>query len=176
MINTLKLTFAAAAILPACLYAQQTFSGPAQAGRGFEMFTRTAKPYACGTCHAIGGKDATPGPDLKMWSKLAPRATAMAISATLTEKALWFETKNGQFPGMKVSETADSVQAFDLSKAPPEMRTVAKADIVSAKSNSTWKHPPGTAKLSPAEIADLIAYIRWAGAGDKRPVSPDDVE
>lgn len=176
MMQTLKFSFAAAAILPACLYAQQTFSGPAQAGRGFELFTKTARPYACTTCHAIGAKDATPGPDLKMWSKLAPRATAMAISATLTEKTLWFETKTVQFPGMKVSESADSVQAFDLSKTPPEMRTIAKGDIVSAKPNSTWKHPPGTAKLSLEEIADLVAYIRFAGNGDKRAISPDEVQ
>lgn len=77
---------------------------------------------------------------------------------------------------MKVSEDAATVQAFDLSKTPPELRAVPKAEIVSATSNSTWKHPPATAKYALADIADLIAYIRWAGSGDKRPVSPGDVE
>jgi mono/diheme cytochrome c family protein len=176
MKRTSFLSFATVLVLTACLHAQQSFTGPPQAARGFELFTKTAKPQPCSTCHTITGKQTTAGPDLKFWSKLAPRAAAMAIRATLTEKALWVEAKQGEFPGMKISEDSESIQVFDLSKMPPEMRTIAKADVRAAKSNTTWKHPPGTEKYSTAEIADLISYIRWVGAGDKRQISPDEVE
>jgi hypothetical protein len=100
----------------------------------------------------------------------------MAITATLTEKALWVETKQGDFPGMKVAEEGDSMRFYDLSKTPPEIRTVPKADVKSAKSNTTWRHPPGTEKYSKEDIADLVAYIRYAGDGNKSAVSPDSVE
>ena len=158
-----------------CLQAQQSFTGPAQAGRGFELFSKTAKPLACNTCHAIGGTAEMPAPNLKMWSKLAPRATAMAIRSTITEKVLQVVTKQGSFPATKVAEDDKSIRVFDLSQTPPVARTIAKADLVSAKTDTVWKHPPGTEKFMGTDLADIVAYIRWAGNADKKAIAADDV-
>jgi hypothetical protein len=156
---------------------EQAFDGPEQAARGHRLFTTTAKPVACATCHAIGATSPTPGPDLKIWSRLAPRGTASAITTALTEKSVMVElNQGGAFPATKVSEDGMSIQFFDLSRKPPEMRTVAKSDIRQMKTNAIWKHPPGTEKYSTAELADLIAYIRWAGNRDKTPIAPESLQ
>ena len=59
---------------------------------------------------------------------------------------------------------------------PPEPHTATKADVASMSPNSSWKHPPSARKYTPEEIADLIAYIRFAGANNRQAVSPDDVQ
>ena len=42
--------------------------------------------------------------------------------------------------------------------------------------NSEWKHPPSTRKYTNEQMADIIAYVRYAGAGTKTPVDPGDVK
>lgn len=161
-------------LLPFCLLAQD--DGPAQAKRGRALFFETAKPQPCGTCHSVAGKGTAVGPDLKTWARIPPRAAAMAITASVTEKVVSAKPANGpEFPAMKVSEDATNVQLFDLSATPPAPRTLPKAEVKLGP-NSTWRHPPGVTKPTPEELADLIAYIRWAGAKDARGVKPDDVE
>ena len=49
---------------------------------------------------------------------------------------------------------------------------MAKADVEAVKPNATWKHPPSAEKYSQEQLADLVAYIRWAGAKDKTKISP----
>jgi hypothetical protein len=99
----------------------------------------------------------------------------MAIRSTITENVLQVVTKEGSFPGRKISEDATSLRVFDLGQNPPVARTIAKVDVVSAKQDTAWKHPPGTEKFTGTDLADIIAYIRWAGAADKKAVSADDV-
>jgi hypothetical protein len=59
---------------------------------------------------------------------------------------------------------------------PPEMRKVEQADIESMKNNETWKHPPLTRGYTPQETADIIAYVKYAGNGERKKVDPEDVK
>jgi len=59
---------------------------------------------------------------------------------------------------------------------PPELRKVQQSDIESTKNNETWRHPPLTREYTPAELADIIAYVKYAGNGDKKKIDPDDVK
>jgi hypothetical protein len=59
---------------------------------------------------------------------------------------------------------------------PPEAHDVQRADIGSMAANNTWKHPPSTRKYTDQQMADIIAYVRYAGAGTRTPVDPDDVK
>jgi mono/diheme cytochrome c family protein len=166
-----------ACVLAAGVAAQETFDGPPQAARGFELFTKTAKPAPCITCHGIGGKGGPVAPDLKMWARLSPRAAAMAITSSVTEKVVVVVPKSGsEFPAIKVSEDEKGYKFYDLSAMPPALKELAKADVDSVKPNATWKHPPAVEKYSHEELADLVAYIRWAGAKDKTKISPDDMQ
>jgi mono/diheme cytochrome c family protein len=64
---------------------------------------------------------------------------------------------------------------FDLSKMPPEKKELAPGDISSMGSNDSWKHPPAAKKISNEQLADVIAYVKFATTGTKKAVSPDDV-
>ena len=131
----------------------------------------------CGTCHALKGRGTAVGPDLKILGRVGVRALVTAIRASRTEYVQAVKLKDQEpFPGMKVSEDATTAQYYDLSKTPPELRKFAPADVESKSDNSTWKHPPAQGGYTNEQIADIVAYIRWVAAGDKKPVDPGDVE
>ncbi len=166
-----------ACVFAAGVAAQEAFDGPPQAARGFELFTKTAKPTPCITCHGIGGKGGAVAPDLKMWARLSPRAAAMAITSTVTEKVILVQPKTGaEFSAMKASEDEKGYKFYDLTVMPPAVKEMAKADVEAIKPNATWKHPPGAEKPTQEQLADLVAYIRWAGAKDRTKISPDDMQ
>jgi mono/diheme cytochrome c family protein len=59
---------------------------------------------------------------------------------------------------------------------PPEAREVERADIGGMTANAAWQQPPSQRKYTDEQMADIIAYIRYAGANNKTPVDPDDVK
>jgi mono/diheme cytochrome c family protein len=131
----------------------------------------------CGTCHALKGRGTAVGPDLKILGRVGVRALVTAIRASRTEYVETIKLKEGEpFPGIKVAADAASLQYYDLSKTPPELRKFAPADVQSKSDNSSWKHPPAVGGYTNQQIADIVAYIRWATAGDRKAVDPADVE
>jgi mono/diheme cytochrome c family protein len=148
-------------------------AAPTQIDRGEALFHDAAK--GCGACHSLKGKGTAVGPDLKDMSRLSPRAIAMAVRSTVTQYVQVVKLKSGeQFPAMPPKDTATEV--YDLSKIPPVSVKATKADIASTTPNANWKHPGATMKLTPEEMADVISYIRFAGANNRQAVSPDDVK
>jgi len=143
---------------------------PTQVERGEALFFDAGN--GCSSCHALKGKGTAVGPDLTAISRLSPAGFAIAIRSTVTQyvQSTKMKSGGGAFPGI-----ASGDQVFDLSKMPPEARG-AKADIGSTSPNSTWKHPPSTRKYTPEQLADIIAYVKYAGTGTKTAVDPDDVK
>jgi hypothetical protein len=85
--------------------------------------------------------------------------------------------KGGEaFPTMPGPKDAKTMELYDLSKMPPAVHKVEQSDIESFKSNENWKHPPLTRGYTPEEMADVIAYVKYAGSGDKKKIDPDDVK
>jgi len=150
-------------------------AGPTpQIERGQTLFDTSGK---CSTCHALKGHGTAVGPDLRILGRVGVRALVTAIRATRTEYVQAIKLKSGEtFPGMKVSEDATTLEYYDLSKTPPELRKIAPADVESKTDNSSWKHPPSQGGYTDQQIADIVAYIRWVATGQKQPVDPDDVE
>lgn len=132
----------------------------------------------CGTCHALKGRGTAVGPDLKVLGKVGVRALVTAIRASRTQYVESIKLKEGDaFPGIKApSSDAATLQYYDLSKTPPELRKFAPGDVQSKTDNSTWKHPPSAGGYTNQQMADIVAYIRWATAGDRKAVDPSDVE
>jgi len=132
----------------------------------------------CGTCHSLKGRGTAVGPDLRVLGRVGVRALVTAIRASRTQYVETIKLKSGDtFPGMKVeSKDPAMLQYYDLSKTPPELKKFPPADVESKTDNSTWKHPPSTGNLTNQQIADIVAYIRWAAAGDRKAVDPSDVE
>jgi len=152
--------------------------GPSdQAVRGQAIFLDPNAVVQCGSCHSLAGKGKAVGPDLSRLARLSPPAIAMGIRATLTEYVQTVKLKaGGEFPGMPAAKDAGSLQFYDLSANPPALRKFDANEVVSHRENTKWKHPPSTAGLSAQQMADVIAYIKWASYGDTKAVSPDDVQ
>ena len=146
---------------------------PQQAGRGKELFAEKN----CTNCHKLGDSGTAVGPDLTTIARLSPKAIRVMLTATRTAYVVSVKQKGGAtFPAMKVSEDASGLKCYDLSQNPPTIRTLEKSEIASVTDNEKWVHPATGAKLEDAQIADLIAYIRFASFGDKKGVNPDDVK
>jgi len=77
---------------------------------------------------------------------------------------------------MESAKDAESISFYDLSKKPPELKKFTKAQIKSTKDNTTWKHPPESLGLSNEQLADIIAYVRWAALKDKKTIDPTEVQ
>ena len=145
-----------------------------QIERGQTLFNADT---GCGNCHALKGHGKAVGPDLKLLGHVGVRALVTAIRASRTEYVETIKLKEGEaFPAIKVSADATTLQYYDLSKTPPELRKFAPADVQSKTDNSTWKHPPSTGGYTNQQLADIVAYIRWGTAGERKAVSPSDVE
>ena len=148
---------------------------PSQTERGEALFFDAQND--CGNCHALKGKGTAVGPDLTLMGRLAPAAIAMAARSTVTQYVQVAKLKTGgSFPAMTGKKDDKSVVLFDLSKMPPEKREVAPRDISSMGSNDGWKHPPAANKISNEQLADIVAYVKFAATGSKKAVAPDEVK
>ena len=146
---------------------------PEQAQRGREVFVEKK----CGTCHRFDGQGTAIAPDLKAIASLSPRAIAIAIRSTRTQSVISVTLKTGEtFFGMRAGAEGDGMQVYDLTKDPPVLRKLTAAEIDSTKDNDAWKHPPATTEMSAQQLADVIGYIRWIGARDKKVVDPAEVQ
>ncbi len=146
-----------------------------QIERGETLFFEAGK--GCGTCHALKGKGTAVGPDLRTIGRLNPRAIAMAVHSTLTQYVQIVKLKSGEsFPAMPGVKDGDSIVFTDLSKTPPEPRKLAAADVASTVNNDSWKHPPAANPYSDQDLADIIAYLRYAVTGSRAAVDPSDAK
>jgi mono/diheme cytochrome c family protein len=146
---------------------------PSQTERGEALFFDAQG--GCGNCHALKGKGTAVGPDLTVMGRLAPAAIAMAARSTVTQYVQVAKLKSGgSFPAMTAKQDDKTVVLFDVSKMPPQKHEVA-ADDFTMGSNDSWKHPPAVSKISNEQLADIVAYIKYAATGSKKAVGPDDV-
>jgi mono/diheme cytochrome c family protein len=156
------------------MFLAQAAAVPSQTERGEALFFDAKQ--GCASCHALKGKGTAVGPDLTGIGRLAPQAIAMAARSTVTQYVQVAKLKSGgSFPAMTGKKDEKSVVLFDLSKNPPEKKEVAPADIASMGSNDVWKHPPAANKIGNEQLADIVAYIKYAATGSKKAVDPADV-
>ncbi|MBY0505876.1 MAG: c-type cytochrome [Bryobacteraceae bacterium] len=145
---------------------------PDQAIRGKELFNlKSATGYACTTCHAVAGEGTAVGPDLKTIAPLHPRAVVLGILATRTQYVKTVsQTKTKSFPMIQSGDIY-----YDLSKNPPAAVKLTPDEIQKARDNGSWKHPPESRGLTKEQLADLIAYLRFALAGDAKGVDAKEL-
>lgn len=147
----------------------------AQIQRGETLFKDAQK--GCATCHELKGTGTAVGPDLNGIARLSPQAISMAVHSTATQYVQAVKLKSGAtitaMPGPKDDKI---VQLFDLSKNPPELMKVEKANIESMNNTDAWKHPPAATRLAGAEVADIVAFIKFKATGAKKAISPDEVK
>ena len=133
---------------------------PTQIDRGEALFYDAAR--GCGSCHALKGKGTAVGPDLKDISHLSPRGISMAIRSTVTQYVQIVKLKSGSsFPAMPPKD-APTVDVYDLSKMPPELHKVEKADIGVDVAEQRLETPAERAQVHAGGIGrpDLVHPVR----------------
>ncbi|MEO7652494.1 MAG: c-type cytochrome [Bryobacteraceae bacterium] len=149
----------APATVPVSQPAPLTGSTPVKPG--YALFFENNR---CGSCHSLGGRGTAVGPDV---GKVAKADLAAAINATRSRLVRTVKLKDGEtFPALMGKEDGAYVEAFDLTAPPPVKRTLERAEIVSVTPASTWSHQAAAGAYTPEQMADLIAYIRFAAAGE----------
>jgi cytochrome c2 len=149
----------------------------AQIKRGKELFLNNPSRTACGTCHEIGGVGTAVGPDLKkLASVVGPRGLVSTIQMSMTAYVQEYKIKDiGTFPGIQ-KEGSSGTEIYDLSKIPPVLHEVKAGDISSQHQNEKWQHPPAKASYSSQELADLIAWLKYASTGSVKEVKASELE
>jgi putative heme-binding domain-containing protein len=146
-----------------------------QIDRGQALFYDAST--GCATCHALKGRGTAVGPDLRGMGRLSPQAIASAVHSTVTAYVQTAKLKSGEsFPAMPVSQDDKVVQVYDLSKSPPELRKIERPEITLVNHDGSWKHMARKDAYTNEQLADIVAYIRYAASGTKKPVDPSEVQ
>lgn len=161
----------------AAVRAQDKAAPTAQIERGRQLFTNAKKGVACKTCHALGGVGTAIGPDLtNMASNGSVHSIVLTMHMTMTEHVYRIKTGVSSFPGILKANYGDRVEYYDLSQIPPILRTLMKNQIVSAERDEKWRHPPALANYTPQELADVIAFLKYAATGSQKEIAGSDID
>ena len=146
-----------------------------QVQRGETLFLETS--HGCVNCHALKGHGTAVGPDLSVIGRLSPQAIVTAIRSSATQYVQSVKLKTGEsFPGMPAGQDDKALQFYDVSKMPPELHTIERAQLEAATSQDQWKHPPSVSGYTSQQLADIIAYIRASVTGNAKTVKTDEIE
>lgn len=158
------------------LHAQERRPLAPQIQRGQDLFLKQTKGLPCGTCHSLAGVGTAVGPDLKtLGSAVGPHGIVMAMHMTITAYVQEVKLASGiSYPGLVKGKLGEEMEIWDLSKMPPELRKLSTKEAV-LKQNTSWKHPPVTVEYTDQELADIVAFIKWASTGSAKLVKPEDV-
>ena len=132
-------------------------TGSARQPAAASMRGQAAFAEHCGTCHSVGGRGTAIGPDL---TRAAPKSLDAGQPLELRHVRT-IKLKDGEaFPAILLERDAAFVTVYDLTVPPPVRRTLEAAEVVSISDNPAWKHP-----APPAQLAEIVAYVRAATAG-----------
>jgi mono/diheme cytochrome c family protein len=146
-----------------------------QIDRGEALYFGTAN--GCSSCHLLKGRGTAVGPDLRGIGRLTPAAIVMAVHSTATQYVQDVKLKSKEtFPAMPGAKDDKTIQLYDLSKTPPELRKIDLAEIESMTNPAQWKHPPAVNKHTAQQLADIVAYVRYAVTGTRQAVDPSDAQ
>lgn len=125
------------------------------AARGRDLFSDAVRGFGrCSTCHEIGGVGipvATPIAKVP--------ADAAALKALATPQVSTATLGSESMPALMVSKKANEVMFYDLTSAPPVLRT-ASAAAVQTREGSTWRHSSVIGSYSDAELSAVLTYLR----------------
>jgi mono/diheme cytochrome c family protein len=129
----------------------------ADATRGRALFSDAVRGFGrCSTCHEIGGFGiAVATPMAKV------PADAAALKALATPQISTATLGADSMPALVISKKANAVMFYDLTTAPPVLRTESPA-AVQTRDGSPWRHSSVIGSYNDAELSAILAYLRTA--------------
>jgi mono/diheme cytochrome c family protein len=125
------------------------------AARGRDLFSDAVRSFGrCSTCHEIGGLGipvATPIAKVPM--------DAAALKNLVTPQVSTVSVGSDSMPALVVSKKASAVVFYDLTAAPPVLRTELPASV-QTRDGSAWRHASVIGAYSDADLAAILSYLR----------------
>jgi cytochrome c55X len=144
------------------------FAGPPAARRGQDLFFDATRTPRCVTCHALGGRGATIGPDLLT---LASRGAPDFITAARNKSpkhVLTARLNDGDtFPALRAGQKEDFIQLYDLTTELPVLRTLPRSEIRSLVEGSNWRHEGVARNYSDEELGAILSFVQWLQSAPK---------
>ena len=130
---------------------------PADAKPGKELFSDAIRGVnRCSTCHAMEGIGTAVGPNLAA-AGYDLDAIRNGKPASIRQAA----TKSGdRFPALVVGTKEKTIQVFDLTVAPPVLRTFSKDDLTFSGA-SAWRHANAVSNYTDGDFTAIAAYLKW---------------
>ena len=125
------------------------------AARGRDLFSDAVRSFGrCSTCHEVGGIGipiATPIAKVP--------ADAAALKALATPQVSTATVGSDSMPALVVSKKANAVMFYDLTSAPPVLRTESPSSV-QTREGSTWRHASVIGSYNDAELGAILSYLR----------------
>jgi mono/diheme cytochrome c family protein len=127
----------------------------AEAERGRALFFDAVRGFGrCSTCHEVNGMGiAVTTPIEKI------PADAAALRALATPDVRTAAVSGEAMPALIVSQGKTRALFYDLTSAPPVLRTV-DPDALKVSEGSAWRHAAVIGAYNDAELASILAFLR----------------
>jgi mono/diheme cytochrome c family protein len=128
---------------------------PAEAERGRALFFDALRGFGrCSTCHEVNGVG------ISVTTPIAKiPADAAALLALATPEVRTATVDGEAMPALIVSQGKTRALFYDLTSAPPVLRTVGPGALKVAE-GSAWRHASVIGAYSDAELASTLAFLR----------------
>jgi mono/diheme cytochrome c family protein len=123
--------------------------------RGRTLFSEAARGFErCSTCHEVAGIG------IPVATPISKVPTDSGALRNVQTPSVMTGTIGGEnLPILMVSRKAQSVLFYDLTSAPPVLRTALPSEI-QTRDGSSWSHASVTGGYTPEELNAVLAYLR----------------
>ncbi|MGH9672505.1 MAG: c-type cytochrome [Bryobacteraceae bacterium] len=134
-------------------------AGSSAVRRGRDLFFDAVRGTRCSTCHAVEGRGIAIGPNVGVLA----RASAAGIRNAPAPNVKTAEAGGGRFPALVVEQGKETTRLYDLTTAPPVLRTLDSAQLKIGET-AGWRHASHISSYSNAELTAVAEYVRWLSA------------
>lgn len=131
------------------------FDGPPEAKAGKDLFFDAVRGVRCGTCHVAGDWGVAIGPNPAQRS-----ITGAAIRNVKASNVRTAAVGADRFPALVVEPKGDLVRVFDLTVAPPVLRSLLKSEV-RFETGTAWSHGAAIRTYTDADLEKVAAYLQW---------------
>ncbi len=143
----------------------RTAEGPADVLSGRELFFDSTRQRRCAICHRIAGVGVAVGPDL---TKQPARKLANTLRNAKPKTVSVIKTKDGEtLNGVIAERNAQAVRIFDMTGAPPVLRSFNPEDVLSITPALLWTHAGALKDYKGKELDAISKYLSWMAASKK---------
>jgi mono/diheme cytochrome c family protein len=130
---------------------------PVEAAGGRALFQDPVRGFGrCATCHEVNGIGIAVATPIAMIP-----VNAQALRGLATPHVSTVAAEGETMPALMVGKTVRSVMFYDLTSAPPVLRTIDPGRVKTAD-GSAWRHASVIGSYSDAELESILIYLRWA--------------